>query len=676
MVVSNTGLELMYSRIHEYDIVSFDVFDTLLLRNVVQPVDIFKLVEIEFNRQFSDKLSFYDLRIKAEIQARANSDHEDILLDDIYHYVQLELGEDIATRLIQLEIETEKRFLVANEEIRQVYEHAKSMGKTIYIISDMYLPEYVIEEFLHSNGIFGYNQLFVSGQRKVTKATGSMYDYIREHENLDTDKRWVHIGDNEISDYKIPLEHGIESIHYIKPIDKLPAQNIRTIGDSIVHALKVNANYALKDKDYWYQFGFNIAGQLFIGLMFWLAEQIRGKDNIYFLARDGYIPYELYKILREYDSDLPEGYYLIASRRAYIYAQLHEYDLDYALDILTAHNPLLGQRLMVREILDNIGLQPDKYQDKLATYRLNLDSVLDEGTITNVKEFLTSIWDDIVSQLINERKCLMKYFDSMDIAEYDQIHIFDIGWRGSTHLALQRLVNKPVTGYYLGTTKNIFEEIRQRSFGYAFDKGSPRKFNNWIFDYIMIFELVFSAPHGSLIKFENVGNGEVRPVLKNVEKNDKIYECINKIKEGVIDLFNRSVLYSEYMDISREFALTEMFNLISRYKAKDLLEFSKLSNSVGLGESQDIKRYVSCYDVGYYLRNRKNCDKQATYNLWKHAILLVDDQGRHFNQHEIQKLYNLKRRLPEISRSRYLKLILKALKNPRKALRKLISIIS
>ena len=52
-------------QIDNYDVVSFDIFDTLLKRNVEEPTDIFKYVEKKYNR-----LGFFDERIEAENKAR------------------------------------------------------------------------------------------------------------------------------------------------------------------------------------------------------------------------------------------------------------------------------------------------------------------------------------------------------------------------------------------------------------------------------------------------------------------------------------------------------------------------------------------------------------------------------------------------------------------------------
>lgn len=671
----NSKLDVVYQNIKECDIVSFDVFDTLLLRNVIKPTDIFVLVELEYNSKYSKSIPFSKIRVEAEEKARRLSKEEDIHLDDIYEVIRKQVGAD-SEELKRLEFEMEKEFLVVNPEIKPLFDLARELGKTIYIITDMYLPSNWIGEILGKNGINGYKKLFVSGELKVTKSTGSIYSYIRKTENIDASARWIHIGDNLHSDCISAQKSSIESYHYVKPSERFELDSIHTIGDSIIRAMQINGQLSNRQKDYWYRFGWETVGPLYVGVMFWLANQLRGKDNIYFLSRDGYMPYQLYKMMREYDPELPEGYYLYASRRAIIYPQLPFGERAYALDILTAHNPALGQELTINDIFVNLEINPRDYENLLQKFGLNVDTTVNEDTIERVKQFLESVWEDIVNSLTVERKLLMEYFQDMKVLDYNPINIFDIGWRGSTHLALQRLLKKPVYGYYFGTTKNIFEEIKDQSFGYAFDRGRPKKYKDKIFDHIMIYELIFSAPEGSLIRFvKEDETGMIKPYLEKVEKNEDLYKIINQFQQGAADLFKNVLIYSKYIRVSKEFALNAINRFILSYRPADMLQFLQLTNSIGLGAAHAVKRYVSCYDIRFYLANRKKCDLEASMNLWKNAMIIFDDQGRYFNKEEVRKLYGLSRRLMEIDNNKYWRLIKKAAKNPDKVLRKLFTII-
>ncbi len=55
----------MYNTLCKYDIISFDIFDTLITRNMYEPNDIFKLMEEKLNIE-----SFTEKRQLAENEAR------------------------------------------------------------------------------------------------------------------------------------------------------------------------------------------------------------------------------------------------------------------------------------------------------------------------------------------------------------------------------------------------------------------------------------------------------------------------------------------------------------------------------------------------------------------------------------------------------------------------------
>ena len=134
--------------IDNYKIISFDIFDTLLKRNTIKPIDIFELVEKKYNLKNKNKIcEFKKLRIEAESIARSNSDKEDILLEDIYK--EINLDDSVALNLMEIELNIEEEFLMQNIEMKKIYDYALYKGKEIIIISDMYLPKKFIESILN-----------------------------------------------------------------------------------------------------------------------------------------------------------------------------------------------------------------------------------------------------------------------------------------------------------------------------------------------------------------------------------------------------------------------------------------------------------------------------------------------------------------------------------------------
>ena len=69
--------------------ISFDVFDTLIKRIVLEPKDIFKFLDLSFNQLFENAnyIYFSDIRMVAEAHARSCK-NEEVTLDEIYETIK------------------------------------------------------------------------------------------------------------------------------------------------------------------------------------------------------------------------------------------------------------------------------------------------------------------------------------------------------------------------------------------------------------------------------------------------------------------------------------------------------------------------------------------------------------------------------------------------------------
>ena len=176
----------------ENDVVSFDIFDTLLKRPYINPYHLLKHVE-----KYTGKVGFYDARIKAERIARKKLNFEDITLDEIYSFIEEEYK-----NLINIELELEENLLSQNEIAYEIYKNAIRENKKIAIISDTYFPREFILKVLNKNGYEKIDYLYLSCEKRKTKASGSMFKIFLEETGLDCSKI-LHIGDNLISDIKM-----------------------------------------------------------------------------------------------------------------------------------------------------------------------------------------------------------------------------------------------------------------------------------------------------------------------------------------------------------------------------------------------------------------------------------------------------------------------------------------
>lgn len=168
--------------IKKYDYVSFDVFDTLLKRNIAQPSDIFKLIQQQGKIKFGSEADNFALeRKQSEARLRKEKNlSEEITLKEIYQDLNHSYSSKFLNWAYNYELELEMDFANPNYELQGVYEYCVKNNKKIQIITDIYLPKAQIVKMLNKIGISEWDHIWVSSSIKKTKAKGDLFDYVLE----------------------------------------------------------------------------------------------------------------------------------------------------------------------------------------------------------------------------------------------------------------------------------------------------------------------------------------------------------------------------------------------------------------------------------------------------------------------------------------------------------------
>lgn len=195
-------------KIKNYNIVSFDLFDTLITRKCHNPHQVFTIVEEYYNKNRDVKISDFKLnRIKSEIVARKNK--EEITLDDIYKELFDIYGVEVSKKLMEEEIKVEFEQCIRNEVIVRIY-NSIIKQKRVIIISDMYHSEDFIVNILKINNIPIPEKIYVSSKWNKTKRTGSLFIHALNELECKSSEM-IHIGDNIKTDFIRPKLLGISS---------------------------------------------------------------------------------------------------------------------------------------------------------------------------------------------------------------------------------------------------------------------------------------------------------------------------------------------------------------------------------------------------------------------------------------------------------------------------------
>jgi predicted HAD superfamily hydrolase len=221
-------------RIKEKDVISFDLFDTLLIRRVHDP-DRVKLPVARFISSLADKngivigwQNVQKLRDSIEQKQRAETgkkfdDHEacyPLFMRELLKTVFAnQFSETILDEVTQYELLMENSMLVPRLQFFNWIKELKKQGKRIFIISDMYLPASHLKILVEHAGLSQFVEDVVSSADTfLAKASGKGYGHVQEKYSLQKE-RWLHIGDNSFSDGMRAVEFGIDALIIHDPLE-------------------------------------------------------------------------------------------------------------------------------------------------------------------------------------------------------------------------------------------------------------------------------------------------------------------------------------------------------------------------------------------------------------------------------------------------------------------------
>lgn len=494
--------------------ISFDVFDTLLVR-FVEPKDVFLMMERKLNiPDFSEK------RARAESVAqqkkKKNLGLSEITLEEIYD--EYLLSENATKKnidtLISCEIETERQVLYRSPLIKEIYDLAVSLGKEIIAISDMYLSSDIILEFLRSHGI-EVSSLFVSSEYQVGKHEGKLFDVVINILGCDPSEI-LHMGDNYNSDYVVPLKKGVVSFHIPKIKDFLcrdyrynQSAISKMIGaegnlfSSFVVSYLALFNITCHFPSIGAHFGAMYAGPLVTGYVIWLDEMLKTDPvrNIYLLTRDGFITEEVFKTL---GLGGREKVFFSSRRLTLMLGIFSNFDENIVFLLKSVSD------ITLREVIDGLNLDIKDRDILLEDLKkhISIDTTLDTDKKRKKALEALKLSRDCFEKIAKiESELFLRYaFDRGFDPKLDAI--VDCGWSLSSHKWMESFFQEKIPGYYVGTTKNYFhEEIKT----FLFSSSDKEWTNIHKMGGVEFLELCFSSVEDQISRFE-LEDGRIVPV--------------------------------------------------------------------------------------------------------------------------------------------------------------------
>lgn len=567
----------IFNLIEEHDVISFDVFDTAVLRPYLKPSDVFLHIE-----RFLNLKKFAEKRMKAETKARIHVNQEEVTYDDIYAH----LGKSFQ-KAHAFEAEFEKRICQRNVEIYQHYQYALEKNKKVIFVSDMYLPEAVVKEILTKNGFTSFDHLFVSSTHKKRKSSGELYDVVIEKTGTKPDNI-LHIGDNMEKDIKMAGTRGIHTFHYPKIIDrfleehsnmkklleKSPDRRFKKDELSISLLLGLNAILWIENHrdNYWTRIGAIYAGPFLYFFTQWIYDNAISKEirNIAFAARDGFNLVKIFHLLDGEQKFNPHYVYLprFVSESANL---KNESDLDsFFKGIGKSYDGLI-------KFIEDFARENRQIMNKWEQF---LDS-RSEFSYNDLKTFITSNQGLFIHTSEKKRNIVYDYFNSRDLLNGDVMLVDSSVTKARPHKLIHNIIEE----------KNLEVKV----FGYCYKVNTPtmyldqteirpkadRKYSTDKWDFM---EFFMSSPESPIIAIKKEGN-DFYPVYEDLENNH--YEQIRiKASEwlstGIMQFAEKAheIFGNEQIIKDLDTVVLYVNNLLSNPSIRDIFHIKHLHHSV------------------------------------------------------------------------------------------------
>lgn len=561
-VIKYTKAKLMHC-IDEAEVISFDLFDTLLARKVLSYNDVFELMNCQLESRgiliddfakkrlaFEKELSYEDAPTLVDIYTR--------LLGDEYKFAPYELAD--------IEWQIDKTTFVLREDMQEVLQYAKSVGKTTVLTSDSYYDMEQIRSLLEGFNIDYFDKLFVSCECGVSKTIGLYEKLVNDYQG----KKILHIGDDEWADDEMATRAGINTFRIYSGMDIydfLGGMELKYHIESISERVKLglfisrifNSPFQFEERSN----DLSVSSSKDIGYLFcapiitdfihWMKDKIleQGFDNIFFCARDGYL---LQKLYNKIDAK-SNTYYFLTSRTAAIRAGMeNKEDVEY-VDSMKYFGSQ-DEEMNVRYGISSCNNSSDRVK-----------SILERATIL--------------------RENYKKYIGSLDLSN-DNIAMFDFVAKGTTQLFLERLFSQHIKGFYFLQLEPEFMSDKGLDIEPFYSDDNKDKSS--IYDNYYILETILTSPYSQVNEFDNMGS----PIYADETRSEEDLRFVECVQEGIDEYYEDylSLMPKEAREIDRD--LDESFlSLFNRIRINNEAFYHMKVEDPFFGRMTDITDVVS-----------------------------------------------------------------------------------
>ncbi len=555
--IQGTTKAELQEKANSADIVSFDLFDTLIMRQTLFSEDIPEYVDCKLREMGIQIPDFVRRRLGSEKEL---SKSKAPTLLEIYKHMLAKvrnLGVE-AEQLAELEWSIDFNLIVPRKEVCSIFQQLVNAKKRVYVISDTYYNKEQLKQILEKCNITAYTDILASSNFGVSKTQG-LYQIFQK---LAGSGIYLHIGDDAIADIESAQNYGFQTCQLLSGMELLEQSGYLGLSAYIVSLdshLRVgmfvskifNSPFQFEQKDKRievsdaYDIGYLFCGPMISDFVFWFDQQIKkqGFHNIWFCARDGYLLKKMYGYLKLTQKQRDKSIYFLTSRTAAIRAGIQsEEDICY-----------VDQMKFSGELKENLRER----------FGIDTGNIKNEEIAKN-EIGLMQYKKPILEKAVMEYKHYQKYIEQLMLTDGD-IAFFDFVAKGTSQMYIQRLVSKHLKGIYF--LRLEADEMADKGLDIESFYEEKESEGGAIYENYYILETLLTAPYPSVQGFDMEG----KAIYAIETRDQKSIECVCKAQEGILDYFRTYLEQCPISEREMDKRIDEVFlKMIQRIKITDV----------------------------------------------------------------------------------------------------------
>jgi FMN phosphatase YigB (HAD superfamily) len=448
--------------------------------------------------------------------------------------------EELVDTFTEIELAVEALAQTVDRDVVDVLRRQAGRRRVV-LVTDFHLPSPLVGRMLQERGVADlFEQVFVSCDPRLSKATGRLYDHVLGSlagggSALDPG-RVLMIGDNPVSDVARATGRGLAAHQIVRPAP-VPPSRLRRRLDRTVAGRRQAVRQAI-----------GAAGRpRFAELAVTLYAFVRslhdtaageGLDPLLFLSREG----QYLKVLFDrYQQRSPAAAgrtvgsaYLVVSRRSTALAGLAPID-DETFDSILSRYP----RLSLADLVGSLGFEPGVAAGVGRELGVAAGEPFDAGRLKEHPGFR-----QLYEQARQEQaELLSSYVEQVTGTVDGPLHVVDVGWKGTIQDHLHRALGdrRRIQGLYLGVVADRAVPNGEAKRGILFDsRRPPSAAFRTLRHFKSLYEFLLQADHGSAAGYARNGDGgRVVPVLDTQPTEVEVYERhVGPVQEAILAVFD------------------------------------------------------------------------------------------------------------------------------------------